>query len=127
MTHFYISAGDLPAAKLAADARLYAGGGWLPLVREAMVIIGDSKITGIREDAGSLRIELVLSTPDQRSALREIEQRSLQVCEICGDPGELRYEAIRSGRPAGWHRTRCELHMNTRTNREKIIKESVAL
>nr|WP_298139184.1 hypothetical protein [uncultured Pseudomonas sp.] len=127
MTHLYISAGDLPAAKLAADARLYAGGGWLSLVREAMGIIGGSEIAAIREDAGSLRIELVLSTPDQRSALREIEQRSLQVCEICGDPGELRYEGMRNGRPAGWHRTRCELHMNTRTSREKIIKESVAL
>ncbi|WP_313313565.1 hypothetical protein [Stutzerimonas nitrititolerans] len=89
MTHLYISAGDLPAAKLAADARLYAGGGWLSLAREAMDIIGNSEIAAIHEDAGSLRIELVLSTSDQRSALREIEQRSLQVCEICGDPGEL--------------------------------------
>jgi hypothetical protein len=127
MTHLYISAGDLLAAKLAADARLYAGGGWLSLVREAMNVIGNSEIAAIREDAGSLRIELVLSTSDQRSALREIEQRSLQVCEICGDPGELRYEGMRNGRSTGWHRTRCEFHMNTRTSREKIIKESVAL
>lgn len=127
MTHLYISAGNLPAAKLAADARLYAGGGWMSLVREAMDIIRNSEIAALREDAGRLRIELVLGTPNQRSALREIEQRSLQVCEICGDPGELRYEGMRNGRPVGWHRTRCEPHMNTRTNREKIIKESVAL
>jgi hypothetical protein len=79
MTHLYISAGDLPAAELAADARLYAGGGWMSLVREAMDIIGNSEIAAIREDAGRLRIELVLSTPDSahcRSARSAVIQAS---------------------------------------------------
>lgn len=115
MAHFYISVGDLPGAKISPDARLYAGCGWLSLVREVMAIIGDSEITAIREDAGALRIELARTTPEQRSALRAIEERSLQVCEICGDPGELRYAGMKNGRPAGWHRTRCEKHVNTRT------------
>ena len=115
MINFYISACDLPAAKLAADVRLYAGRGWLTLVREAMAIIGDSEIMSVREDAGALRIELARSTPEQRSALRKIEQRSLRICEICGDSGELCYDGLKNGRPAGWHRTRCEKHLNTRT------------
>lgn len=63
MTHLYISTGDLPEAKQAADVRLYVGGGWLSLVREAMDIIGNSEIAAIREDAGRLRIELILARP----------------------------------------------------------------
>jgi hypothetical protein len=116
MFNFYISACDLPAAKLAADVRLYAGRGWLALVREATAIIGDSEIMAIREDAGALRIELTPSTPEQRSALHEIEERSLRICEICGERGKLRYEGMNNGRRAGWHRTRCERHVNTRTS-----------
>ncbi|WP_289931056.1 hypothetical protein [Pseudomonas aeruginosa] len=116
MPTLYISATDLPGANLAPDTCLYAGRGWLALVREAMVIIGDSKIQAIREDSGALRVEVVYSTPEQRAALREIEQRSLQVCEICGAIGELRHDGLKNDRPAGWHRTRCEKHIKTRTN-----------
>ncbi|GEM_PF-703719 len=115
MANFYISGGDLPDAKVSPDARLYAGRGWLSLAREAMAIIGDSEIMAIREDAGALRIELARATPEQRSVLREIERRSLHICEICGDPGELRYDGLKSGQPVGWHRTRCAKHLNTKT------------
>lgn len=115
MPNLYISAAELPAANLASDSRLYAGRGWLTLAHEAMTIIAGSEIAAIREDAGALRIELTRGTPEQRSVVREIEQRSLQVCEICGAAGELRYESLKNGRPSGWHRTRCEKHIDTRT------------
>lgn len=116
-----ITAGDLPGVNLPADVRLTAGRGWLALVREALAAIGDSEIVAIREDAGALRIELAhrrpgRSTPEQRAALREIAQRSLSVCEICGAGGRLRYDGLKAGRPAGWHRSRCDLHANTRTD-----------
>lgn len=113
----YIEKTHLPAtANLASDARLYAGTGWLNLVREALALIGDSIIMAIREDSGALRVELANATPEQRSALVEISQRSLTVCEICGEPGLLRFEGVKAGIPAGWHRTRCDQHVDTRTS-----------
>ncbi|MFZ2318674.1 MAG: hypothetical protein WAW12_02270 [Pseudomonas sp.] len=115
MPNLYISAADLPAANLASNSRLYAGRGWLTLVHEAMIIIDGSEIVAIREDAGGLRIELTFGTPEQRSMIRGIEQRSLHVCEICGVAGELRYDGLVNGRPAGWHRARCEKHVDART------------
>lgn len=112
----YINKTHLPTANLDPAARLYAGLGWLNLVREALALTGDSIIMAIREDAGALRIELANSTPEQRAALVEISQRSLAVCEVCGEPGQLRYEGLNSGIPAGWHRTRCDQHIDTRTS-----------
>lgn len=111
----YIQKEDLPAASFAPDARLYAGDGWLALAREAMAVIGSSLIHAIREDAGLLRIELGRPTPEQCETIREIQTRSAHVCEICGEPGSLRFEGLKNGQPAGWHRTRCDLHTDTRT------------
>lgn len=103
MSSPYITAVDLDDCSMVADVRLYAGRGWLPLVHEALPVIKSSKIMAIREDAGALRIELVYSTNEQLAALREIEEKSLQVCEICGGSGELRFDGFMDGRPAGWH------------------------
>ena len=80
MPNLYISAAELPAANLASDSRLYSGRGWLTLIHETMITIGGSEIVAIREDAGGLRIELTFGAPEQRSMIREIEQRSLHAC-----------------------------------------------
>lgn len=106
----------IPTANLAPDARIYAGRGWLPLVREALTFIGDSTIMAIREDAGALRIELANPTPEQRAALVEISQRSLTACEVCGELGLLRFEGLKAGIPTGWHRTRCDQHVDKSTS-----------
>jgi hypothetical protein len=112
----YIQKEDLASANFAPDARLYAGRGWLALVREAMSVIGTSTIQAIREDAGLLRIELSRPTPEQAQAIRAIEARSAHVCEICAEPGTLRFDGLKNGQPAGWHRIRCDQHVNDRTS-----------
>lgn len=113
-----ITSADLPTANLGSTVRLYAGRGWLSLVREALAFIGDSTIMAIREGAGALSIELANVTPEQRAALIEISQRSLAVCELCGERGQLRFDGLKDGIPAGWHRTRCDQHIDTRTSSE---------
>ncbi len=113
--NIYISKSDLPNANLADDARLYAGKGWLALVLEAMPIIGSAPIMAIREDAGQLRIELGKAEPDVRQKIEAIQARSAHVCEVCAAPGSLRHE-LKEGKPAGWHRTRCADHVDTRTS-----------
>ncbi|MDA7087670.1 exonuclease domain-containing protein [Pseudomonas sp. SA3-5] len=117
----YIQKADIPKAYIAPDALMYAGAGWLALVREALAVIDSSEIVAIREDSGALRIELACSTPEQRYALTEIAKRSLAVCEICGDAGELRFDGLKNGHPAGWHRVRCEAHANTKTYGDELL------
>lgn len=112
----YIARDDLAAFTLASNVRIYAGCGWLPLVLSAKPIIGDSVVVAVREDVGGLRIELGSSTPQQRTWLAELGAASLSICEVCGVHGELRYEGFKDGRPAGWHRTRCDDHIDVRTS-----------
>lgn len=113
--NFYITREDLAAFTLALDVRIYAGRGWLPLVLSAKTIIGDSVVAAVREDAGALRIELNRCSPPQREWLAEVEAASRMVCEICGKPGQLRFEGLKNGQPAGWHRTRCDEHIDAHT------------
>lgn len=111
---FLITAADLPGANLATDARLSAGRGWLPLVREALADLEGLKILAVREDAGALIIDTTRCSAAQRVRLAEIRAASLHVCELCGLPGELVYEGTKDGHPAGWHRTRCVAHRDWR-------------
>jgi len=111
-----ITPSDLPEANLAPAARLSAGRGWLPLVLEALADLDSLPIRAIREDGGALVIETSRGTEAQRERLAAIRAASLHVCELCGEPGELVYEGLRDGRPAGWHRTRCVAHRNWRTS-----------
>ncbi len=111
----YIQKSDLPTANFTDHPRLYAGRGWLPLIQEAMPDIGTALICAIREDSGLLRIELASTYTDMRKKAIELAQaKSATICEICGEPGSLRHE-LKNGKPAGWHRTRCDQHIDTRT------------
>lgn len=112
---FLITPEDLPGANLATDVRLSAGRGWLPLMREALPELANLKILAIREDAGALVIDTTRCTEAQRVRLAEVRGASLHVCELCGQAGELVYEGLKDGRPAGWHRTRCPAHRDWRT------------
>jgi hypothetical protein len=114
--NIYIKKTDLPTANIADDARLYAGRGWIALVQEAVTVICSAQIRAIREDAGLLRIELANATTEQRAQVKAIEAKSASMCEICGEPGSLRWEGLKDGKPAGWHRVRCDLHVFTRTS-----------
>ena len=112
----YIQKSDLPNANFTDRPRLYAGRGWLPLVIEAMPHIGTALICAIREDSGLLRIELASTYTDMRKqAIQLAQEKSAHICEICGEPGSLRHE-LKNGKPAGWHRTRCDQHIDTRTS-----------
>lgn len=110
-----ITPSDLPGANLAPTVRLSAGHGWLPLVIEALADLGSLQVLAIREDAGALVIETPRGSAAQRERLAALRAASLQVCELCGEPGELVYEGMKDGHPAGWHRTRCAAHRNWRT------------
>ena len=92
--------------------------GWEPVLRQAIAqiaILGfPVRVSRIREKYGSLRIEAMPEGDRQADpvarerALDAIvllaEERSVQICEVCGKPGS---EAVSTG---GWRLTRCDEH-----------------
>jgi len=109
-----ITPGDLPGTPLCLLTPISVGRGWLPLVREALAVLpAGAEILQIKEKFGALRVLTNACSPDVRKALQPIEQRSLQVCEICGAAGHLWHDG-EPGKPAGWLRTRCHVHAHTR-------------
>lgn len=116
MSDLHITLADLPGAPLRLITPISAGRGWLHLVREALAALPPTvDVLQIKEKYGGLRIVTVPVTAELHYAVRLIEQRSLQVCEICGAEGHLWHDGD-PGQPAGWLRTRCEKHINTRTS-----------
>lgn len=54
----------------------------------------------VKEKWGGLRFYMSSSTPEMDEVIEEAEEKSLLICEICGDPGECS--------TSGWLVTRCK-------------------
>lgn len=94
------------------DWGLEINDGWLNLVYELCKKLdemtdyetGDNKFTvvQIKEKFGGLRFYVYGATKEMYNLINEYEQKSYQVCEICGKPGYTR--------PTGWITTMCRKH-----------------
>lgn len=80
--------------------------GWVPLVEELIKDLKelgwDGTIHQIKEKWGGLRFYIGYGTEDIWNRIEMAERKSLTICEVCGEPGELRTE--------GWMETLCEKH-----------------
>jgi hypothetical protein len=70
-------------------------------------------LTQVKEKYGELRIYTNYTTDELQAVISFVEDYSLRVCEVCGDPGQPNYldengEYIPEF--AGWIRTRCKDH-----------------
>lgn len=100
------------------------GEGWAKLVNEAFDqlahIKGNIKIIQVKEKWGGLRIYTDYSNHLYDKKVRELEERSFHICEVCGNPGNLR--------GGGWYRTLCAEHGGDKpivaTNDKVIQSES---
>lgn len=90
------------------------GGGWAPLIKEIFQFIEKnrvhSKVIQVKEKWGGLRVytDVVHEALDQK--IREMEKKSFEICEICGEAGKLR--------EGSWYRTLCENHAQGRKSVE---------
>lgn len=88
-----------------ATARLCVGPGWGPLVQTLMEDLRaegwDGLLLQVKEKFGGLRFYTGPLTQVQEDLVRAAENRSYEVCEICGEPG-------RECDEFGWIRTLCE-------------------
>ena len=83
--------------------------GWLGIVKELMeklIELGwDKRICQVKEKFAGLRFYPDELNDDGYSLILEYEKLSYTVCEVCGEPGEIRKDI-------GWLRTLCDNHHN---------------
>jgi hypothetical protein len=86
------------------------GAGWAGLVNEAFDKLEASEsfivVDQVKEKYGGLRIYTSPYDVDFDKIIEDIERRSFEICEECGEAGKLR--------GGGWYRTLCEAHANGR-------------
>lgn len=86
------------------------GNGWYGIIKEIIeksIAAGwDKQICQVKEKFGGLRF-YINSAPDEvHKLIREAENKSLEICEVCGNPGKQRN--------GGWIKTLCEEHDKNR-------------
>lgn len=86
------------------QAKHEVGEGWWPLLEEVFERKpADVNITQVKEKLAGLRIYFHPHNEEFYDYLIEVEHRSFEICEICGEPGKVRYD-----RP--WYKTLCDTH-----------------
>lgn len=100
------------------DERRNVGDGWQPIILQVhhrlTELVGDYKVTQIKEKFGGLRYYYDLPSgvhPEVfvlcEHTVQAAEAASFEVCEVCGDPGKpSAYQ--------GWVKTVCATHQQRR-------------
>ncbi len=92
--------------------RLWCRDGWFDLIDVLCARLQEiSDRTGsqvvarqVKEKFGGLRFYVSEGTTEHANAIAEAEQASLQICEVCGQPGGVKVAA-------GYVQCRCPVHM----------------
>ena len=83
------------------------GDGWLPMIQNLIQELIDAgwnkEISQIKEKFGSLRFYIGGGSDEMYTIIGKYEHKSLEICEECGEPGEL----VISNR---WWQTKCDKH-----------------
>lgn len=89
------------------EDHLCIGDGWKPLVRKLyddLVAYGwDRNLYQCKEKYGGLRFYVGAAPGEQWKLIRNAEEESMRVCQVCGKPGEHRVTH-------GWYATTCDEH-----------------
>ena len=96
------------------------GRGWLPLVQELHEKLvkadPDYTIGQIKEKFGYLRFYAHGNfTEEEDKLIREAEHKSGEICEVCGEPGEIKASN------GSWLRCLCEEHHKEVEERQKAF------
>lgn len=105
------------------EAVASVGPAWQPLAAVAWAVVrsGGGRVKQVKEKFGALRVYCDHLDParedEVRSQLRALERRSIETCEWCGAPGELRDAAYAAALPVDellrrnwWYKAFCAEH-----------------
>ena len=80
--------------------------GWYPLIKDLiqdLIDLGWNKeICQIKEKFGGLRFYINSGSPEIHARISKAESDSYKICEVCGNPGEVRGKS--------WLQTLCDEH-----------------
>jgi len=86
--------------------------GWLQLIHdliEELLAAGwDKQIKQIKEKFGGLRFYIGAATSEVHKIITKYEVLSYEICEDCGEKGELRRDCGWKG--SRWYKTMCDKH-----------------
>lgn len=89
----------------------HVGDGWYPLIKELiedLIAMGwDKQTCQVKEKFGGLRFYINSGSDEIFARISKAEKDSYEICEKCGDKGELR-------RDIGWYKTLCDEHYQER-------------
>ena len=87
------------------------GNGWLGLIKELiekLIELGwDKRICQVKEKFGGLRFYINGGSDEIFNRISKAENHSYEICEICGEKGELKTDI-------GWYTTLCDKHYEER-------------
>lgn len=85
--------------------------GWFPLIKELiedLIALGwDKQTCQVKEKFGGLRFYINAGSDEIYDRISKAEKDSYEICEICGEKGELKTDI-------GWYTTLCENHYEER-------------
>lgn len=85
------------------------GVGWYPLIKDLitdLIELGwDKKTCQVKEKFGGLRFYINAGSDKIYERITLAESQSYEICEVCGEKGELR-------KNIGWYTTLCDEHYN---------------
>jgi hypothetical protein len=87
------------------------GDGWFPLIKELiedLIALGwDKQTCQVKEKFGGLRFYINGGSDEIFNRISKAENDSYEICEICGEKGELKTDI-------GWYTTLCDKHYEER-------------
>jgi hypothetical protein len=87
------------------------GDGWYPLIKELiedLIALGwDKQTCQVKEKFGGLRFYINGGSDEIFNRISKAENDSYEICEICGEKGELKTDI-------GWYTTLCDKHYEER-------------
>jgi hypothetical protein len=85
------------------------GVGWYPLIKNLitdLIELGwDKQTCQVKEKFGGLRFYINAGSDEIYKRISLVESQSYEICEVCGEKGELR-------KNIGWYTTLCNEHYN---------------
>jgi hypothetical protein len=86
------------------------GVGWYPLIKDLisdLIELGwDKQTCQVKEKFGALRFYINTGSDEIFKKIHSYENQSYEICETCGEKGELRL--------VGWYKTLCNKHHEER-------------
>jgi hypothetical protein len=93
------------------DSKFFqCGNGWFPLIKDLitdLIELGwDKQTFQVKEKFGALRFYINTGSDEIFKKIHSYENQSYEICETCGEKGELKL--------VGWYKTLCNKHHEER-------------